>query len=114
MYYPFLSCARAVIFTNPYIEWNDDLPSMTHSKTINLIGDIVANYNREKEEEIKNIIDLAREYPEIYSYKFPANGPTGHLVKFDQVVTVCRLLCELSQLQSAILESSITEHVTPK
>lgn len=87
---------------------------MTHSKTINIIGDIVANYNREKEEEIKNIIDWAREYPEIYSYKFPANGPTGHLVKFDQVVTVCRLLCELAQLQSAILESSITEHVTPK
>lgn len=62
LYYPLLSCAR----TNPYIEWNDDLPSMTHSKTINIIGDIVANYDREKGEEIKNIIDLAREYREIY------------------------------------------------
>lgn len=114
MYYPLLSCARSVIFTNPYIEWNDDLPSMPHSKTINIIGDIVAKYDKKKGEEIKNFIDWAREYREIFSYKFPANGLTEHLVKFDQVVTICRLLCELAQLQSAILESSITKHVTQK
>lgn len=35
-------------------------------------------------------------------------------MRFDQVVTNCRLLCELLQLQSAILESSITKHVTHK
>lgn len=114
LYYPLLSCARSVIFTNPYIEWNDNLPSMTHSKTINIIGDIVAKYDKEKGEEIKNFIDLARAYREIFSYKFPANGLTEHLVKFDQVVAICRLLCELAQLQSAILESSITKHVTQK
>ena len=114
LYYPLLSCARSVIFTNPYIEWNDDLPSMPHSKTINIIGDIVAKYDKKKGEEIKNFIDWAREYREIFSYKFPANGLTEHLVKFDQVVTICRLLCELAQLQSAILESSITKHVTQK
>lgn len=114
LYYPLLSCARAVIFTNPYIEWDDKVPSMTHSKTINNIGNIVAIYDKKKGEEIKNFIDWAREYREIYSYKFPANGLTEHLVKFDQVVTNCRLLCELAQLQSAILESSITKHVTQK
>lgn len=32
---------------------------MTHSKTINIIGDIVAKYDKEKGEEIKNFIDLA-------------------------------------------------------
>lgn len=46
---------------------------MTHSKTINLIGDIVAKYDKEKGEEIKKFIDWAREYREIFSYKFPAN-----------------------------------------
>lgn len=50
---------KYIIFTNPYVEWNDDLPSMTHSKTINIMGDIVANYDRGKGEEIKNIIDWA-------------------------------------------------------
>lgn len=112
LYYPLLSCARSVIFTNPYIEWSDDLVTMTHSKTINLIGDIVAKYNKKKGDEIKKLIDWAREYREIFSYKFPANGLTGHLINFEDVVIVCRLLCEIAQLQSAILEAAITKHVT--
>lgn len=37
MYYPLLSCARAVVFTNPYQEWSDDLIAMNHSKTINKV-----------------------------------------------------------------------------
>ncbi|WP_294589947.1 hypothetical protein [uncultured Bacteroides sp.] len=112
LYYPLLSCARSVIFTNPHIGWSDDLVTMTHSKTINLIGDIVAKYNKKKGDEIKKLIDWAREYREIFSYKFPANGLTDHLINFEDVVIVCRLLCEIAQLQSAILEAAITKHVT--
>lgn len=112
LYYPLLSCARSVIFTNPHIGWSDDLVTMTHSKTINLIGDIVAKYNKKKGDEIKKLIDWAREYREIFSYKFPANGLTGHLINFEDVVIVCRLLCEIAQLQSAILEAAIAKHVT--
>lgn len=112
LYYPLLSCARSVIFTNPYIEWNDDLISMTHSKIINLIGDIVIKYDKNKGEEIKKLIDWAREYREIFSYKFPANGLTRHIIDFEKVVLCCRLLCEIAQLQSAILEAAITKHVT--
>lgn len=112
LYYPLLSCARAVIFTNPCVEWNDNLTIMTHSKTINLIDDIVAKYDKEKGEEIKKFIDWAREYREIFSYKFPANGLTNHLINIEEVVAVCRLLCEIAQLQSAVLEAAITKHVT--
>lgn len=112
LYYPLLSCARAVIFTYPHVGWNDDLTTMTHSKTINLVGDIVAKCDKEKGEEIKKLIDWAREYREIFSYKFPANRLTGHLINFEKVVAGCRLLCEIAQLQSAILEAAITKHVT--
>ena len=37
---------------------------------------------------------------------------TGHLINFEEVVAGCRLLCEIAQLQSAILEAAITKHVT--
>lgn len=114
LYFPLLSCARAVIFTNPNEEWNDDLIVMNHSKTINLVGSIVATYNKEIGDEIKELIDWAREYREIYSYKFPANGLTGHLLDFDKLVKTCRLLCEIAQLQSAVLEAAITKHITQK
>ena len=50
MYYPLLSCARAVVFTNPYQEWSDELITMNHSKTINIIGDIVSRYDKSEGE----------------------------------------------------------------
>ena len=74
MYYPLLSCARAVVFTNPHQEWSDDLTTMNHSKTINIIGDIVSRYDQAEGEKIKSLINKSRIYREIYSYKFPANG----------------------------------------
>lgn len=57
MYYPLLSCARAVVFTNPYQEWSNDLIAMNHSKTINLIGDIVSKYDQTEGKNIKSIIN---------------------------------------------------------
>lgn len=114
MYYPLLSCARAVVFTNPYQEWSDDLIAMNHSKTINIIGDIVSRYDKAEGEHIKSLINKSRIYREIYSYKFPANGLKEIELNFDKIVDICALLSEIAQLQSAILESAITKHCTEK
>ena len=110
MYYPLLSCARAVVFTNPYQEWSDDLIAMNHSKTINIIGDIVSRYDKAEGEHIKSLINKSRIYREIYSYKFPANGLKEIELNFDKIVDICALLSEIAQLQSAILESAISKH----
>ena len=114
MYYPLLSCARAVVFTNPHQEWSDDLITMNHSKTINIIGDIVSRYDQAEGEKIKSLINKSRIYREIYSYKFPANGLQEIGLNFDKIVDICSLLSEIAQLQSAILESAVTKHSKEK
>lgn len=112
LYYSLLSCARAVIFTHPILEWSNDIIKMNHRKTINLVGSYISEYNREKSEHIKQLINKYRIYREIYSYKFPANGTTSNKINldFNEVVNICALLSEVAQLQSASLERSITEH----
>ena len=114
MYYPLLSCARAVVFTNPHQEWSDNLINMNHSKTINIIGDIVSRYDQAEGEKIKSLINKSRIYREIYSYKFPANGLKEIELNFDKIVDICALLSEIAQFQSAILESAITKHSKKK
>ena len=114
MYYPLLSCARAVVFTNPLHEWNKELVTMNHSKTINIVGDIVSRYDMEEGKNIKSFIEKSRIYREIFSYKFPAEGLRDMNLNFDKVVEICSLLAEIAQLQSAILESAITKHSKEK
>ena len=113
LYYSLLNCSRAVIFTSPNVDWNnEELFSMTHKKTINVVGDIISSYNTKKGKEIKKYIDWAREYREIFSYKFPANGLNEHHLSLQDTIYNCQLLCTLAQFQSKILENSITKHVT--
>lgn len=112
-YYAILNCARAVILTSPFTDWNNkEIFTMTHKKIINVIGDIISKYNKDKGQEIKEFIDWAREYREIFSYKFPANGLTKHHLSTEDIINNCKLLCEVAQFQSKILENSITKYVT--
>ena len=80
---------------------------MYHSKTINIVGDIVSRYDKEEGKSIESFIDKSRIYREIFSYKFPAEGLRGMNLNFEKVVEICSLLAEIAQLQSAILESAI-------
>lgn len=110
LYYSLLNCSRAVVFTNPNIPISVDLFTMTHKKTINMIGDILSHYNRQTSDKIKSYIELARIYREIFSYRYPANGmkdfPT---LELDKVIDVCSLLCEVAQIQSAVIEHKISK-----
>ena len=89
MYYSLLSCARAVVFTNPRYEWKEELVTMNHSKTINIVGDIVSRYDKEEGKSIESFIDKSRIYREIFSYKFPAEGLRGMNLNFEKVVEIC-------------------------
>ena len=77
MYYPLLSCARAVVFTNPRYEWNEELVTMNHSKIISVVGDIVSRYDMEEGGRIKSFIEKSRIYREIFSYKFNLYASTS-------------------------------------
>ena len=112
IYYSLLNCSRAIVLTSPFNEWNrGEIFAMSHQKTINVVGDIISKYNKETGNVTKEFIDWAREYREIFSYKFPANGLTEHHRNLDDTVDLCKLLCEIAQLQSKILENSITKNV---
>ncbi|NQV18796.1 MAG: hypothetical protein HQ534_09665 [Armatimonadetes bacterium] len=111
IYYSLLNCTRAIIYTSPFSEWNSgELFTMTHKKTINIVGDIISKYNKTKGTDVKDFINWAREYREIFSYKFPANGLTKHHLSLDETIRTCKLLCEIAQFQSKILENSLTKN----
>ena len=110
IYYSLLSCSRAVVFTNPNITIKGDLFTMTHQKTINMIGDILSHYNKQKSEEIESYIEFARIYRENFSYRYPANGMKDFPdLKLDKVIDICSLLCEVAQIQSAVIENKISK-----
>jgi len=112
IYYALLNCARSVILTSPFCEWNnEELFTMTHQKMINISGDIISKYNKNKGKMVKEYIDWAREYREIFSYKFPANGLTEHHLNIGETIDTCKLLCEIAQLQSKVLENSVSRNV---
>lgn len=112
IYYSLLNCSRSVILTSPFAGWNKgELFTMTHRKIINVLGDILSKYNRDEGSKVKEYIDWAREYIEIFSYKFPANGLTNHHLLYEDAIEICKLLCEVAQFQSVIFGDSISRNV---
>jgi len=114
-YYALLNCCRAIIYTSPIVEFNNgDLFQMTHKKTINIVGDILAKFNKDIGAEIALSIDKAREYREVFSYKFPATGAQEEHISTLQTIEICTFLCQVAQFQSRILENTTRKKVTEK
>lgn len=114
-YYSILSCCRAIIFTLPRIEWElGKVFEMTHQKTLNITTDTIKNISKECEGYFKNFFEYAKEMRELFSYKFPALGLASISNKtsydIDQIITICTLLCEIAQLNSEIMQSSISKN----
>lgn len=106
LYYSLLNCSRAIIFTSPLQEWNNGrLINLSHKKTISIAADIIKRFNREVGEKFEKQINLSREYREVYSYRFPANGLTGETPDLSDTISTCRMICEIAQFQSQILEN---------
>lgn len=105
IYYSLLNISRAVMFTNPNAEWkNGELINSSHSKTINILGDAIGQFNKDKGEYIKDLLERAKEYRELFSYKFPANGISNFTVELSEAIDICSFLAEFAQFQSEILE----------
>jgi hypothetical protein len=110
IYYSILNVSRAVIFTNPNTEWRGGgLIESSHSKALNIVGDSISQFNKKVGENIKTYIDKAREYRELFSYRFPANGIEGFKIEIglENAVKICSFLAELSQLQSEKMQERI-------
>lgn len=107
IYYSLLNASRTVMFTTPNADWkNGEILKATHSKTINIVGDAISQFNKQSGESIKDIIERAKEYRELFSYKFPANGINNFTVESSLAIKICAFLAEFAQLQSGVLETT--------
>lgn len=101
-----LNVARAVMFTNPVSDWKKgNLINAPHSKVINIVGDAIGQFNKGKGTFVKDLLKRAKEYRELFSYKFPANGITDFSIEFNEAVEYCSFLSEFAQFQSEVLEN---------
>lgn len=113
IYYALLNCCRAIIFTSPNVEWNSgEVMTMTHTKIINLTVDSVNRFNKKEAKRVRNILEKARDYRELFSYKFPANGISDFNVDSKLAIEECKFLSEIAQYQSELLEKSYDKNVS--
>lgn len=114
IYYALHNCCRSLLFTIPDEKWNDGkLVRSTHNKSINVAVDTISAISPEVGLHIKNLLENARNYRELFSYRFPANGiRIKDREGVEEYETYCRLMCEISQMHSEILHVILDVNIT--
>ncbi|MQA18044.1 hypothetical protein [Rugamonas rivuli] len=111
-YYTVLHSLRAIALTSPNVAWNGgDILLMSHSKTINVACDEIANLNRELSGRLKKSVLHLKAFRELISYRAPSSGDRFPKPDFD-IFEYSRFFLEVAQLQSELLEASIGKNVT--
>ena len=114
LYYALFNCLRTSIFTSPNVEWGEGvIVEMNHQKVINTSIDAISRFSRKYASNLEEFVMKARDYRELFSYKFPANGINDEVpsVGLLDVIHNCQLICEISQLQSEMLEISHRKNI---
>lgn len=113
-YYAILNCCRAFLMTSPDVFLDGNVTTkMTHSKIINLTGDLMKRLDRTPERQWTERLRLAREHRELYSYRFPASGSAFvDDVAFDAegAARFARLIAELAMLNSECFDACLEKH----
>lgn len=111
-YYTVMHSLRAIAFTSPNAAWNNgEILLMTHSKTINIACDEIANFDRELSGRVKKAVLHLKAFRELISYRAPSSGDRFPKPDFD-IYEYSRFFLEIAQLQSELLEASIEKNVT--
>lgn len=114
-YYAILTCCRAVIFTLPEIAWGQQLIKMRHDKILKQVKNCLKKINNGYGDEFYQDLVAYRDYRELFSYKFPAQGLSAVLgdeygFEYDKTIGICTLLCEIAQLNSKQIEKYVVKH----
>lgn len=111
-YYALLNCSRAILFVDLTRDWcNGKLYKLTHQQIIRQTKDTLERFDRDYAKKYEMIINEAKDYRELFSYKFPVSGL--NLVKgisLDDVIDWCSQLCEIAQFLSILNESFVVFH----
>lgn len=115
IYYALMNSCRALVFTLPEVTWNEgEIISMTHSKIGKITHDCIRTLNKKIGEETKEKLSRAKDYREIFSYRFPANGLSSfnreNVFDIDEAVQLATLICEVAQFNSEQLQASIDKY----
>ena len=117
-YYALLNCCRAFLMTAPDIEWRGrPTLEMTHSKILNVTGDLMRRLDGAPQRQWSEKLRLAREHRELYSYQFPGTGLrfVGHgACDPDDTADFARLIVELAMLNSECFEACLFKHAEEK
>ena len=119
LYYSILNCCRALNFVLPTQMWkNGEIMIDTHQKIINKAADSVCRLNKDIGTNTKKLLELTRDYRELFSYKYPANGlkrdKIFSQVNIETISERCNLLCEIAQFTSECFQSSFEKNCSDK
>ena len=105
-YYAMFCAARAFLYVCPYRN-TSDIPNLmvtSHEKVLNTTYNEIKNHlNKKLAEKIEKMLFTLKGQRELFSYKFPATG-IQELVDYEDVVTYCAILAELTELESEQIE----------
>lgn len=111
-YYATLSLLRALVYTIPTENWSDgELMAITHSKAINVAFDWIAKFDKETSKKLKRTTQQLKAQREVISYKAPASGDAILNNDYD-LFELLILIAEFAQLNSELLESSVTKNAS--
>ena len=113
-YYTLLSCARAVVLTHPDTVWQGQRSiELTHQSAINTTANALRQLDPKAEQRWGDVLRLARDHRELYSYRFPASGlrlVQKGMLSVEEAQDLGRLLAEIALLHSQCLESAVRKH----
>ena len=103
IYYALLTASRSLILTSPLDNKNIST-KRSHENIINSTADIIARVNKEKSNYYKEIITIAKDNRELFSYKFPASGLKLINDNSADIFQQVEFVAELAILNSQVLD----------
>jgi hypothetical protein len=111
-YYALLSLSRAVCLTLPEIDWADgSILTMNHERAIGQTILHVQAFDKKAAGALNSFIRSAKAQRELIDYRAPSTGD-ANLEPMQQLEPHCRLLGELAQMNSELLEVSFEKHTS--
>lgn len=119
LYYSIFNCCRALTFSHPTQIWrNGNLISDSHNRVIINSTEIVARINNEVSIGLLDLIKRTKDYRELFSYKYPADGLRKEKlfrdVNIEHISKQCNLICEIAQFNSECFQFSFDKNCLTK
>lgn len=113
-YYAVLSVLRSAVLTIPEAPWQDGgLLEMSHAKAINLAMAHLGALDKSVAATVADDVRRLKAERELISYRAPSGGDWVTAGESARVHEICRLMAEVAQFNSELLELSIERYGDP-